>query len=108
MGAPARCVDLARAGKIKEFISRQTLSELKAVLQLPHALSLFPHAASEQIEAFLEDVAAISTLPRHATAKFIFEPYPEDEPYINLAIVADADYIIGRAIELASFVKDSF
>ncbi len=98
--AAARCLDLTRRGRVEAFISQQTLAELKEVLQRPNVLRLLPHATSEQIEAFLEDVIAVSTRIRHIPARFDFERDPKDEPYINLAIAADADYIVSRDKDL--------
>jgi uncharacterized protein len=96
----ADCLELALSGKVEPFISRQTLAELKEVLQRPKILRLFPHATLEQIEAFLGEVVAVSTHIRRIPARFAFDRDPKDEPYINLAIAADADYIISRDKDL--------
>ena len=72
-GPAANCLELARRCKVESFISQQTLAELKEVLQRPNILRLLPHATSEQIEAFLEDVVAVSTRLRRISVRFEFE-----------------------------------
>ena len=96
----AACLDLARTGRVVACISRQTLDEMREVLNRPFVFKLLPHATPKIIAAFLDDVVATSRRVRYVPAKFSFARDPKDEPYINLAIAAGADYIVTRDNDL--------
>ena len=96
----AACLGLARDCAVVSFISRQTLAELKDVLQRPFVVRNLPHVTPALIQAFLDDVSASALLVRRIPAKFQFERDPKDTPYINLALAAEADYIVTRDKDL--------
>ena len=96
----AKCFELARDGRVRLFISRETLVEIEEVLSRPRILSRLPHATSEQREAFLGSALAHATYLRHVPEKFRFERDPKDAPYLNLAIAAGADYLVSRDRDL--------
>jgi putative PIN family toxin of toxin-antitoxin system len=90
----AACFELARARRIVLCVSPQTLEEIREVLNRPFVFKLLPHTTPEMIQAFLEEVAHISRRIRYTPTDFAFSRDPKDEPYINLAIAAGADYIV--------------
>ena len=98
--AANRCLELVRRGQAQLFVSPATLTELKEVLSRPRILNLLPHIAPEQTDNFLGDVVAHATNLPAVTEKFRFERDPKDAPYLNLAIAADADYLVTRDRDL--------
>jgi putative PIN family toxin of toxin-antitoxin system len=96
----ATCLGLARDGAIVSFISRPTLAELKDVLQRPFVARKLPHVTPALIQAFLDDISASAMPVRRIPAKFQLERDPKDTPYINLAVAAQADYIVTRDKDL--------
>lgn len=98
--AANRCLELVRRGQAQLFVSPATLTELKEVLSRPRILNLLPHIAPEQTDNFLGDVVVHATNLPAVTEKFRFERDPKDAPYLNLAIAADADYLVTRDRDL--------
>jgi uncharacterized protein len=99
-GAAGQCLELVRRGRVELFISAETLLEVNEVLLRPRLLSFLPHAKPELTEMFLEDIVAMATIVRVVPNKFRFERDPKDAPYLNLAIAADADYLVSRDRDL--------
>ena len=94
------CLALVHTGRVAACLSAQILDEISEVLSRPFVFNLLPHATPEMIQAFLSDIIAASSLIRHIPAKFAFARDPKDEPYINLAVAAGADYIVTRDKDL--------
>lgn len=101
----AKCVEATRNGKIKLFISKDTLAEIRDVIFRPNILSRLPNADAKQIEAFIEDILSISTLVRVVPESFKFERDPKDEIIINLAVIAKASYIVSRDKDLLDLMS---
>lgn len=99
-GAAARVFERVRSGRVRLFISPETLAEVEEVLSRPRVLNRLPHATPETLAAFLEDTVAHATLLRRVPEKFRFERDPKDAPYLNLAIEAKADYLVSRDRDL--------
>jgi len=96
----ARCLETVRNGKVKLFVSKDTLAEIRDVILRPNILSRLPDADAEQIEAFIEDVSSLSTLIHSVPKSFRLERDPKDEIIINLAVACEAGYIISRDKDL--------
>lgn len=99
-GAAAKCLDIIRTGKAKLFISKATLQEFRDVILRPNILARLPDIDKFQIESFINHIVNISTFVNPVTHKFDFERDPKDEIIIDLAIEAEADYIISRDKDL--------
>lgn len=87
------CLRLAESGAIKLFVSEETLFELEEILNRSYIKERFD-IADEDVKEFLEnlrfaamvfiDVPKVFSLPRDV----------DDEPYINLAVESEADFIV--------------
>jgi putative PIN family toxin of toxin-antitoxin system len=82
----AKYVEKVRDGKVKLFVSKDTLAEVRDVVLRPNILARLPDAEAAQIEAFIEDISNISTLIQSVPEIFKFERDPKDEIIINLAV----------------------
>jgi len=91
---------LAENGRIKIFISEETLAEIKDVLDRPEVRSQFADLNDEIVGAFVERLRKIGTFLDQVSQEFTYPRDPTDEPYINLAIAAEADYVITRDNDL--------
>jgi uncharacterized protein len=96
----ASCLETVRNGKVKLFVSKDTLAEVRDVVLRPNILQRLPDADAAQIEAFLEDISKISTLIRSVPESFKFQRDPKDEIIINLAVICEAEYIVSRDKDL--------
>lgn len=103
-GVAAACVELVRRGEVSLYVSPQVLTEIRDVLRRPNITRRLPGLTAGQVEAFLEDVVAHATTIRNVPEKFRLTRDPEDEPYINLAIAAKANYIVSRDKDLLSLM----
>jgi len=99
-GPAVVCLELVEQEKIKLFISEETLAEIKDVLSRPRLRERNPDLTDEKveklIEMLLEKSEFIKKIPRH----FEFSRDPNDEPYINLAIEANAIFLVSRDNDL--------
>ncbi len=96
----AKCLETVRNGKVKIFVSKETLAEIRDVVLRPNILARLPDADAAQIEAFIEDVSNISTIIRSVPKIFNFQRDPKDEIIVNLAVEAKAEYIVSRDKDL--------
>lgn len=96
----AKCLNLAESDLIQPFLSREVLAEVEDVLTRPEIRAHFPDLSDEIVGAFLKRLQKLSVLVRPVPKKFTYPRDEDDEPYINLAVAADADFIISRDRDL--------
>lgn len=96
----AKCLNLAESGLIQICVSREVLAEVEDVLNRPEIRAHFPDLSDEIVGAFLKRLQKLSVLVRPVPKKFSYPRDKDDEPYINLAIAADAGFIISRDRDL--------
>ena len=96
----AKCLNLAESGLIQICMSREVLAEAEDVLNRPEIRAHFPDLSDEIIGAFLKRLQQLSVLVRSVPKKFSYPRDEDDEPYINLAVAAGADFIISRDKDL--------
>jgi putative PIN family toxin of toxin-antitoxin system len=93
-------LNLAESGFIQLFVSREVLAEVEEVLNRPEIRAHFPDLSDEIVGAFLQRLQKLSVLIRPVPKKFSYPRDEDDEPYINLAVAAVADFIISRDRDL--------
>lgn len=98
--AAAKCLNLAESGLIQLCVSRGVLAEAEDVLNRPKIRAHFPDLSDEIVGAFLKRLQQFSVLVRSVPKKFSYTRDEDDEPYINLAVAAGADFIISRDKDL--------
>lgn len=96
----AKCLNLAESGHVQIFVSREVLAEVEDVLNRPEIRAHFADISDEIVGAFLKRLQKVSTLVRLVPKKFSYPRDEDDEPYINLAVVAGADFIVSRDKDL--------
>lgn len=96
----AKCLNLAESGLIQICVSREVLAEAEDVLNRPEIRAHFPDLSDEIVGAFLKRLQNLSELVRPVPEKFSYPRDEADEPYINLAVAAGADFIISRDKDL--------
>lgn len=99
-GPAAEALRIAEASKIELIVSKPTLRELREVLACKDLQAISPNMTSVRIAAFLERLAYRSTLIRRVRHVFDFPRDRRDEPYLDLAIAAKADYLVTRDKDL--------
>jgi putative PIN family toxin of toxin-antitoxin system len=99
-GVAAKCLNLAESGLVQLVVSRAVLTEVEDVLNRPEIRAHFPDLSDEIVGAFLKRLQKLSVLVRRVPKKFSYPRDEDDEPYINLAVAAGADFIISRDRDL--------
>ncbi len=102
----AKCLNLAESGLIQICVSREVLAEAEDVLNRPEIRAHFPDLSDEIVGAFLKRLQKLSVLVRPVPKKFSYPRDEDDEPYINLAVAAGADFIISRDRDLLDLMTD--
>jgi len=94
---PARaCFDAAVARQIELFISPETLAELHDVLSRPELRMRFSELTDTRASRFLAEVLACTSLIASVPIACSHPLDKKDEPYVNLALAASADYVVSR------------
>ena len=96
----AKCLNLVEGGLIQLCVSREVLTEAEDVLNRPEVRAHFPDLSDEIVGAFLKRLQKLSVLIHPVPKKFSYPRDEDDEPYINLAVAAGADFIISRDRDL--------
>lgn len=96
----AKCLNLAESGLIQICVSREVLIEAEDVLNRPEIRAHFPDLSDEIVGAFLKRLQKLSAFIHPVPKKFSYSRDEDDEPYINLAVAAVADFIISRDRDL--------
>lgn len=96
----AKCLNLAESGLVQICVSREVIAEAEDVLNRPEIRAYFPDLSDEIVGAFLKRLEKLSVLVRPVPKKFSYPRDEDDEPYINLAVAAGADFIITRDRDL--------
>ena len=96
----AKCLTLAESGLIQICVSGEVLAEAEDVLNRSEVREHFPDLTDEIVGAFLKRLQNLSVLVRLVPKKFSYPRDEDDEPYINLAVAAGADFIISRDRDL--------
>lgn len=96
----AKCLNLVESGHVQLCVSREVLTEVEDVLNRPEIRMHFQDLSDEIISAFLKRLQKLSVLVRLIPKEFSYPRDEDDEPYINLAVAAGADFIISRDKDL--------
>jgi len=100
------CLRLAENGIVRLYISHDILTEISEVLHRPKIRERFSDLTDKSIYLFLEKVRGFSHFVKRIPLKFKLPRDVDDEPYINLAARAKADYIVSRDNDLLDLMVD--
>jgi putative PIN family toxin of toxin-antitoxin system len=105
-GPAFACKRLVDEGKVILVVSPTILEEAKEVGNRPSLQRKFKNLTSENVTAFLQDLRAKAVEITEVPQVFRYPRDPDDEPYINLAIAADARYLVSRDKDLLDLMAD--
>ncbi len=94
------CIGLANTGAIRLFLSDEILTEIRDVLARPVLQRKFPALTAGFVDELLTGLKASSTYIAEVPRAFQYPRDPKDEPYLNLALAARADYLVTRDADL--------
>ncbi len=93
------CFRLVEAKVVKLFVSENTLQELEEVLNRDYIKDRFKFT-DEVIKEFLDKVRSLAVILKNVPKVFSLTRDVDDEEYINLAVEAEALYIVTRDNDL--------
>jgi putative PIN family toxin of toxin-antitoxin system len=95
--SPARkALRLFFDGAISLFVSEAILREVRNVLSRPEVRRQLPGINDRTVNAFFTKLEAKAILITNVAEEYRYERDSDDEMYINLAIVANASYLVSR------------
>lgn len=99
------CLALVQEKTVQLFVSEETLTELRDVLERPSIKDRFK-LSSETIEEYIKTLRKIGKVLYKVPKVFSLPRDVDDEIYINLAVEAEADYIVTRDKDLIDLMTD--
>ena len=108
-GPAAKCVAYFRRGEIDIAVSRETLNEAKDVLTRSSLQERYSQLTDVKASALIDFLYYRGIYLRVVRRWFEYPRDPKDEPFLNLSIEAEADYLISRdndLLDLMSWEKD--
>jgi putative PIN family toxin of toxin-antitoxin system len=105
-GAGAACLNLVKSGHVGLLLSPAILEELRRVLLRPSTRKQFPLLTEEKVETFLAKVTALAVVIDDVPVTMRLPRDPKDEPYLNLALAAKADFLVSWDKDLLSLTHD--
>jgi putative PIN family toxin of toxin-antitoxin system len=101
------CLLLVESNQVKLYLSPEILAEVRDVLTRPKVRRRFPHLMPERVDTFVQKLATLGVLSTAVPDAGIVLRDPDDLPYLNLAVAANADYIVSRDKDLLDLMKDA-
>lgn len=99
-GPAAACLRLAEEGFVQLQLSEEILTELSEVLKRPTIRTRYPELTDEIIEDFLNQLRSTAEITISVPKRFSYPRDIDDEPYLNLAIETEVNYVISRDKDL--------
>jgi len=105
-GAAYACWQLVEKGEVRVFITEAILAEIEDVLNRPKLRKKYSVLTDEKIAEVLQSVRAHAVLIENINRIYAFERDPNDEVFINLALVCKAEFLVSRDNDLLDLRKD--
>lgn len=105
--AARACLKLFFDDAISLFVSETILQEVREVLNRPAIRQKFPKLTDRLVNALLLKIESRAIFIKNVPEEFHYERDPKDEPYVNLAIVANASYLVSQDKDLLDLTMDS-
>jgi putative PIN family toxin of toxin-antitoxin system len=94
-------------GEIFLFVSEPILREVREALSRPAICLKFPRLTDRLVNALLLKIENRAILIKNIPEEFQYERDPKDEPYVNLALVANASHLVSQDKDLLDLMTTS-
>lgn len=101
-GPAAHCLAMVEEGRVTLVTSQAVLAEARDVLNRPFVRDRLPPTPLEQVNAFIDRIRRSSIYYREVPEGPPYERDLKDQPYMDLAVAAAADYLVTRDKDLLS------
>jgi putative PIN family toxin of toxin-antitoxin system len=92
--AARRCLELVDEGLVQLCLSTDVLTEIQDVLNRPEILRKFPLIKTEDSQTLLHTTRSSALIFPTVPKMFVLPRDSNDEPYTDLAITAEAKYLV--------------
>jgi len=99
------CLKRFQEDRFRLAVSPETLAELRDVLSRSSLRQRFPLITEERADRLIELLLLKGELFRKVPKSFELPRDPDDEPYVNLAIEAGAQFLVTRDRDLLSLMR---
>ena len=93
-GAAGACFHLVEDRRVQLLMSPEIWHEVRDVLSRSAMARKFPVLNTSRPATFLKQIALLAETVPHVPKSFALPRDPDDEPYTDLAIAANADYLV--------------
>ena len=93
-GYAYRCVLLLDAARFTLFYCREIITEINDVLRRPSLRQRFSELTDENVDALLQRLQCQAIEITNVPETFRYPRDPDDEVYVNLALVTHASYLV--------------
>lgn len=87
-------IEFVEAGHLTLYVSDPILAEVRDVLGRPRIRAKNPAITDESVEDFFRRIDQVARKIDEVPASYALPRDPDDEPYLNLAIAANADHLV--------------
>jgi putative PIN family toxin of toxin-antitoxin system len=106
-GPAAEFLRRLQAGQFFLYVSDEILDEARDVLSRPRIRAKNPRVTDETVRETLDLLDRMARMLSDVPSLFSLPRDPDDEPYLNLAITADADDLVTRDKDLLDLMQDA-
>ena len=104
-GPAVSCIQQLEQGRFSLAISPEILAELEEVVSRSRLREEFPLLTNERAEQLIGTLMLKGKLFRRVPKRIEFPRDPDDEPYLNLAIEAGAQFLVTRDLDLLDLMR---
>lgn len=104
-GPAVRCIELFEQGRVSLAVSREVLAEIGDVLSRSRLRERYPDLTDQRVEWLIALLVHKGRLFRRVKRRYKYQRDPSDEPYVDLAIEAQADFLVTRDRDLLDLMK---
>jgi uncharacterized protein len=101
------CLRLFFDGAISLFVSEPILREVREVLSRPAIRLKLPRLTDRLVNALIMKIESRAIIIKNVPEEFHYERDPKDEPYVNLALVVNASYLVSQDKDLLGLMTIS-
>lgn len=94
------CLALAEQGLVELYVSPAILAEVEDVISRPKIRTKFQQLTDDVVAEFIARIERIAVSVGEVGTAITLPRDPKDEPYLNLAVACQAEYLVSRDRDL--------
>jgi putative PIN family toxin of toxin-antitoxin system len=99
-------IEFIEPGHVTLYVSDAILAEVRDVLCRPQIRAKNPTITDEKVEEFLHRIGQVAHRINDVPTSCSLPRDPDDEPYLNLALATDANYLATWDKDLLDLMED--